>query len=628
MILKHPSNPDKPPENGAARSVSRVIADRMAGVPKSPGVYLMKNADGRVIYVGKAANLKSRLSSYFSRTTNMDAKTGVLVKQVADFETVLTATENEALILESNLIKRHKPRYNVILKDDKRYPSLRMDLRKKYPNLAVVRKIRKDGALYFGPYASALSVRETLKLINRNFKLRKCRDAEPRPRRRPCLNYQINACLAPCCHNVDEQRYGEIVNEVKLFLSGRAGDLVRKVKNDMILAAERQDYETAALLRDKMNAIKQTMEKQVAVTTDFVDRDAVSVARSDDCAVIMLLTVRNGHLQGMTDYTIRDPLSGDAELISAFLSQYYDTAGGIPSEILVDTTLEDAAMYTTWLSEKKGRKVEILCPVRGDRVRLLQMAGQNAVDRLKMITDDDQTNTRLLTGLRKTLGMVGYPRRIECIDNSGTQGKDMVSGIVVFEDAVPKKSDYRKYRLKNVTLQDDYAAMAEVLERRFFGDSMGNVLPDLLMVDGGKGQLNIAVSVLTKLGLESRVPVIAIAKKDVHKKEPDDKIFLAGRVNPVNFSTHSKQLFLLKRIRDEAHRYAITFHRSKRNTRAMQSALDGVPGIGEKRKKVLLKHFESIEGIGRAGIEEIAGLPGMNRKAAENLVAAFQESGQ
>lgn len=580
-----------------------------------------------MIYVGKAASLKSRLSSYFSKTGSMDPKTKVLVKQITDFEIVLTATENEALILESNLIKRHRPRYNVILKDDKRYPSLRLDTTQRYPNLTVVRKIKKDGALYFGPYSSAGAVRETIKLINRNFKLRKCRHVNLRPRRRPCLNFQINACLAPCCRSVDANRYQEIVNEVKMFLSGRAEDLVRKVRTEMRAASDRQDYEAAAVLRDKMHAIRQTIEKQVAVTTDFVDRDAVAVARSDEVAVIMLLKVRNGHLQGMKDYSLRDPLSGDGELLRAFISQHYEDAGMVPGEILVATTIEEAPLYSAWLSEIKGRKVEIRRPVRGDRARLLAMAADNAADRLKSITEEARSAGRTLAGLQRKLGLPCFPSRIECIDNSGLAGKDLVSGIVVFEDGIAKKSDYRKYRLKNVALQDDYAAMAEVLGRRFSKTEKEEVLPDLLVVDGGKGQLNIAVSILTKQGLESRIPVIAIAKKNENKKEPEDKIFIPGRANPVNFSKQSDQLFFLMGIRDEAHRYTIAFHRSRRKTRGMQSALDTVRGIGEKRKKVLLKHFESIDSIRRAALTEIAALPGMNRKAAADLLSALGDEG-
>ncbi len=617
--MKHLSNPDADSPEPDFES----LLSQLTRVPKTPGVYLMKNSGGKIIYVGKASNLRSRLSSYFSKSAHIDAKTGILVRHIADFETILTATAHEALILESNLIKRHRPRYNVLLKDGKRYPSLRIDIRKNYPNLKVVRKFKKDGALYFGPYSSGLAVRETFKLINRYFKLRKCRDSEPRARKRPCLNFQINACLGPCCNKVDRDSYHEIVNEIKMFLSGRESDLLKKVKTEMIAASECQDYENAARLRDKMYAITQVIEKQVAVTNDFVDRDAVAVARSDDYAVIMLLRVRKGHLQGMKDYWIRDDLSGDAELICAFMSEYYESADMIPKEILVGTDIGDAAMYNAWLSEKKGKKVEVVKPERGNKVRLIEMALENATGRLKAITDDARSYAGMLRGLQQKLGISRYPQRIECIDNSGFAGKDLVSGIVVFEDAMPKKSDYRKYRIKNVGLQDDYAAMAEVLERRFTGESMGKLLPDILMVDGGKGQLNIAVSVLKKLGLENRVPVIAIAKKDEGKDIPEDRIFIPGRANPINFSTHSGQLMFLKGVRDEAHRFAVTFHRSRRNTRTMQSVLDSVPGIGGTRKKVLLKHFESIDAIAMSDPETLSRLPGMNRKVALELLKAL-----
>ncbi len=599
------------------------LLHKQSRAPKSPGVYLMKNREGEVIYVGKASNLKNRLNSYFSRSPHMDAKTGVLVKNIADFETVVTGSEKEALILESNLIKRYKPRYNVILKDDKRYPSLRLDLRAQYPNLTVVRKTRKDGALYFGPYSSAGAVRETIKLIHRNFKLRKCRDAEVKPRKRPCLNYQMNACLGLCSRNVDPEQYRDIVDEVRMFLNGRTRELANKIKADMLAAAERQDFEAAAQLRDKLYAIERTLEKQVAVTTDFVDRDVVAVARADDLALIMLLKVRNGILQGMRDYTIHDPLSDDTEIIGAFIGQYYETAENVPREILTGAPVADAEIYAQWLSGLKGKKVDILHPRRGDKVRLLQMAIDNAAERLKAYTERADADIRLLAGLQERLGLDRLPRRIECIDNSGLSGRNMVSGVVVFEDAVPKKSDYRRYRIKTVERQDDYASMAEVLGRRYSSTDNRVPFPDVLMVDGGKGQLNIALSVLKGLGLDGRFAVIGIAKKDDIKGEPEDKIYLPGRVNPVNFTRHINQINLLKRIRDEAHRFAISYHRKRRGSSALQSALDTVPGIGKKRKAVLLKHFDSIDSMRTASPEEISALPGMNKKAASDLLESL-----
>ncbi|MCF8037442.1 MAG: excinuclease ABC subunit UvrC, partial [Desulfobacteraceae bacterium] len=357
------------------------LADKLARVPRSPGVYLMKNASGRIIYVGKAANLKSRLSSYFSNTARMDAKTGVLVKHISDFETMVTASETEALILESNLIKQHRPRYNVILKDDKRYPSLRIDPSQKYPNLTIVRKTRKDGALYFGPYASAGAVKQTLKMIHRMFRIRKCRSPEVKPRTRPCLNYQIGACMAPCCYPVDPEEYRKIVNEVRMFLNGRTPDLIRRIRAEMQDAAGAQNYEAAAALRDKMQALEKTMEKQVAVTTDFVDRDVLAVQRAGERAVVMLLKVRNGYLQGMRDFSFTDAISADAEILGALLKQYYAENDAIPDEILTGIRMPDMALYAQWLSEIRGRKVKLHAPQRGEKVRLVRMADENAKQR-------------------------------------------------------------------------------------------------------------------------------------------------------------------------------------------------------------------------------------------------------
>lgn len=598
-------------------------ADKIARTPKSPGVYLMKNAEGKVIYVGKAANLKNRIRSYFSdASSRTDAKTGVLVKHIADFETVVTASETEALILESNLIKRYRPRYNVILKDDKRYPSLRMDLSEAYPNLTVVRKPKKDGALYFGPYASAGAVKQTLKMIHRVFKLRKCRSPQIKPRSRPCLNYQIGVCLAPCCFHVDQQEYGKIVHEVRMFLQGRTPDLIRRIRAEMKNAADSQDYETAAQLRDKVYALEKTLEKQVAVTTDFVDRDVFAVERNPEKAVVMLLKVRNGYLQGMRDFLIKDAISEDAEILGAVIKQYYEQNPAVPAEVLTHTPPRDRELYASWLSEIRGRKAVVHTPVRGEKRRLVEMAAQNASQRLQALTEEENSSARLLAGLEKRLGLNRYPRRIECVDNSGLSGTDLVAGLVVFEDGAPKKSLYRHYRIQGVSAQDDYACMREVLFRRFSSDTGKEKhmsLPDLFMVDGGKGQLNIALAVIDELGLSGQFGVIGIAKKDEAKGEPEDKIYLPGRANPVNFQQHTGQLHLLQRIRDEAHRRAVSFHRKRRSSRSLHSALDDIAGIGPRRKAVLLQHYGSIEAIAAAPVEELAGLSGMTKKAAQSI---------
>lgn len=601
-------------------------------MPRSPGVYLMKNAAGRVIYVGKAADLKSRLNAYFSASARLDAKTGVLVRHVADIETVVTESETEALILESNLIKRHRPRYNVILKDDKRYPSLRIDVSQPYPNLTVVRKTKKDGALYFGPYASAGAVRQTLKMIHRVFKLRKCRSARVKPRSRPCLNYQIGACMAPCCFEVDPAEYRKVVNEVRMFLQGRTPDLIRKIRSEMREAAEARDFETAARLRDKMYALEKTLEKQVAVTTDFGDRDVIALEREQDRAVVMLLRVRNGYLQGMRDFPFREEISADGEILGAFIKQYYGEAESIPDEILTGLRLPDMDLYARWLSEARGRKVVLHAPVRGEKARLVRMAAQNARQRLAEQAERQNAADRLLSDLQQRLCLVRPPRRIECVDNSGLFGSDLVAALVVFEDGLPKRSDYRLYRIRGVSVQDDYGCMREMLCRRF-GDSENREPmpePDLLVVDGGKGQLNIALALLSELGLSGRFTVIGIAKKDDRKGEPEDKVYLAGRANPVNFQKHPDALHLLQRIRDEAHRRAVRFHRKRRTGRSLKSLLDEVPGIGKKRKAVLLKHYGGIGAISAAPVEELAALAGMTRKAAESLhsyLSAFSQPG-
>lgn len=581
----------------------------------------MKNAAGNVIYVGKAADLKSRLSSYFSASSRLDAKTGVLIKHIDDFETVVTGSETEALILESNLIKRYRPRYNVILKDDKRYPSLRIDLNQKYPNLTVVRKTGKDGALYFGPYTSAGAVKQTLKMIHRMFKLRKCRTTRVKPRTRPCLNYQIGACLAPCCYDVDPEEYGRIVNEVRMFLQGRTPDLIRRIKSEMQEAAQARDFETAARLRDKMYALEKTLEKQVAVTTDFVDRDVIALKREQEKAVVMLLKVRNGYLQGMRDFSFTDAISSDAEILGAFIKQYYAESDSVPGEILTGLRLEDMDLYAAWLSKIRGRKVVLHAPVRGEKARLIGMAAENAGQRLAALTEEENSAERILSGLEKRLSLMSYPRRIECVDNSGIFGTDLVAGLVVFENGTPKKSDYRQYRIRDVSAQDDYGCMREVLFRRFSNTEKQSAMPvpDLLMVDGGKGQLNIALAVLKELGISDRLNVTGIAKKDERKGETEDKIYLPGRANPVNFQKNLNELRLLQRIRDEAHRRAVSFHRKRHTDRSLKSVLDDIPGIGRKRKEVLLKRYGSIQAIGKASIEELASLPAMTRKAAESL---------
>ncbi|NOY68195.1 MAG: excinuclease ABC subunit UvrC [Deltaproteobacteria bacterium] len=599
------------------------LREKSRNAPPGPGVYIMRDCRGSVIYVGKAASLKKRLASYFSNTSRHTPKTGILVTHIFDFDTLVTATENEALILESNLIKKYKPKYNVILKDDKRYPSLRIDLSDDYPRISVVRRIKNDGALYFGPYASAGAVRQTLKIIGRTFKLRKCRSARMKQRSRPCLNYQIGACLGPCCRNIDPDDYKKIVEEVRMFLNGHTSDLVKKIELEMNTAAEKEDFEDAAALRDKMFALRKTIEKQVIVTNDFSDRDVIALARNKAATIAMIMIVRNGCLSGNLDFTFDASFAEDGEILSAFVRHYYAISDYIPSEILIALEMEDRDLCAEWLSLRRGRKVRLIVPRRGDKVRLVSMAVENAKNRLSRHMEESAGINRIFSALLHRLNLKRLPNRIECVDNSGIQGQDMVSGLVVFENGKEKKKDYRRYILKTVSGQDDYAAMREVLTRRF--KKGGNApLPDLLMVDGGKGQLNIAVSVLRGLDLDGKFAVIGIAKKDEKKGEEDDKIFIYGRANPVNFLKDRHALFFLQKIRDEAHRFAITFHRTRRRGRALGSMLDNIPGIGPKRKASIMKVFFGPKQITAAGINGLASLPSMNREAARAVIQAFE----
>ncbi len=600
--------------------MSEILNEKLLYTPNSPGVYLMKNAADHVIYVGKAQDLKKRLSSYFNKNGQKDIKTGVLVKKIATFETIITANENEALILESNLIKRYKPKYNVILKDDKRYPSLCLDINHPYPNLTIVRKPCADGALYFGPFTSSQSVRQTINIIHKTFKLRRCKTRNFKNRSRPCLNYQMGTCLAPCCLDVSPKTYHEIVKEVTLFLKGRTSALIQKIKQDMVAAADSHDFENAAILRDKMFALERTLEKQVSVTTDFVDRDVLAIADSLEQSLVTLLIVRSGYLLEKRHFSFMETFSTHAETVGTFIRQYYEKAHFIPKEILVSDLSEDSRLLEIWLTGIKGQKVHIISPKRGEKARLVNMATQNAQQELINLTASSAAEMDMIHRIQKKLKLKRLPLRIECFDNSNTSGKEAVAGMVVFTKGKPEKSSYRRYNLNAVNENNDYAYMAEVLTRRYRRTGPALPDPDMLLIDGGKGQLNIAVSVLRKLGVENKFDVVSIAKKNEQKGETEDKIYIPRRVNPVNLAKEEQLMLFLKRIRDEAHRFALSFHRHRRSTASLRSILDTVPGIGQSRKKMLLKHFKSIKNIRAASINEISALPGMNRNIAELLI--------
>lgn len=588
-------------------------------ISSEPGVYLMRNAQGEIIYVGKARNLRKRLASYFKPSGHADAKVGVLVRRIAEVDTIVTRTEKEALILESNLIKRHRPRYNVVLKDDKRYPSLRLDLTETFPCFSIVRKVGEDDAQYFGPFASARAVRETLNIIAKTFKLRHCKAGEFGRRTRPCLHCQMSGCLAPCCREVDPGLYREQVQEAVMFLKGRAPELIRKVRSQMEAAAEACEFEQAARLRDKLFALERTVEKQVAVTTDFNDRDVFAAAALGGAGVTVHFSVRSGFLGDARRFGFAETMASEEEMLEAVIRHVYSPSAFVPAEIIVSHPLEASALLSEWLAERAGRKVRLTHPRRGEKARLLEMALRNARDELHNLAAGRTAEGALLARLQKRLGLGRLPRRIECFDNSTLMGAEPVAGMIVFIDAQRSPAAYRTFVLHTAGIPDDYAAMAEVLRRRFAPRTPADPLPDLVLLDGGRGQLGVAAAALKDLGLTGVFDLIAIAKKDERRGETRDKIFVPGRVNPVGFGREEDLRLFLQRVRDEAHRFVVDFHRRRRHTAGLRSVLDGIRGLGPARKRQLLRHFGSIEAIRTATLAELSMLPGIRPSIAAEI---------
>lgn len=652
-----------------------LIKEKYDLAPYDPGVYLMRDGRGKIIYVGKAKNLKKRLASYFVRGGGHDLKTTLLVSNIADFDTIVTITEHEALILEATLIKKHRPKYNVFLKDGKNYPCFRIDTLQSYPVLQVVRTIKNDRATYFGPYSSGYSVKKTLKQVNRIFKLRKCRDTQFKNRSRPCIQFQINACLGPCCNDVPVESYGKIVSDVTLFLKGRAPDLIRRLKQEMVAEAELEQFEKAAQIRDTVSAIEKTLEQQIAVATDMMDRDVFACVGERGRAVVTLLFVRSGYVVGTEHYSFEMNWNSTAQIMEAFIKQYYQTTTFTPPQILVAEDFDDRILLEESLSMGRGKKVNILVPERGEKRRIIEMAINNGQKELQSSISRNSETKETLIMLQNLTGMEKYPERIECFDNSNIAGTDPVSSMVVFINGEAEKSMYRKFIIRSVVGHDDYAYMTEVLTRRFSIKNSGkrranekkNVegvkidesdtsktalseigkigktelpdirrvesvdirsmdLPDLLVVDGGRGQLSMAVAVLAELGLTDSIKVVGLAKKDPDKGEAYDKIYVPGRANPLNTTQSLKALYLLQRLRDEAHRFAVTFQKKRRSVRGERSLLDGIPGIGKKRKSMLLTHFKGVNSIKNATLEELTALPGISDSVAEALLKAIGNS--
>jgi len=593
--------------------------------PTRPGVYLMRNDRGEVIYVGKAANLRTRLRSYFSRQGDSRPQVRFLLKRLADIETIVTDTEKEALILENTLIKKHKPRYNIDLRDDKTYVSLRIDLNETFPALEIVRRVKRDGATYFGPYSSAGAVRQTLKQIYRIFPLRHYPVEACRRRGRPCLFHQIGQCCAPCHGMISPADYRSLVDGVIALLSGREKDVVDLLNTRMHRAAEELRFEEAGMLRDQVHAIEATVEKQKVASPAGIDQDVIGIHREGGEVQVSILSIRNGTLIGQRNFPLEWRLEQEA-LLTAFLQEYYARDIIIPDEILLPWACDAGAVLGEWLRERRGRKVTLAVPHRGDKVALVKMANRNAEEAFRSRGAKHEARTRLLDELREKFHLPHRPHRIECFDISNIQGEHSVGSMAVLQDGEPARREYRHYRIKSVTGADDYASLEEVLRRRLNRGIADELLPDLILIDGGKGQLAVVATLLAELKLTGRVPVVGIAKSRVFRnvrgtavERSEERFFLPGRKNPVTLRQGSPTLFLLERLRDEAHRFAIQHHRKLRSKAALRSPLDVVPGIGPKRRRQLLKHFGSLKKLREAKLGQLEAVPGLPASLAAVL---------
>ncbi|QQR46905.1 excinuclease ABC subunit UvrC [Myxococcus xanthus] len=594
------------------------LLEKLDALPTEPGVYLMKDRRGQVIYVGKAINLRSRVRSYFNRTGDTRVFVSLLDQLLGDLETVLVSNEKEALLLENELIKKHRPRFNVLLKDDKQFISLRLDRTQSYPRLEVVRKYERDGARYFGPYSSAGAIRETLRVVNRFFRLRTCTDHVLANRKRPCLLHQIGRCPAPCVYPVPQEDYHRSVDEVVMFLEGKAGELVEGLRLRMKRAAQELKFEEAARIRDQLNAIERSLERQKVATTDFKDQDVFAFHREGDRILFYVLWVRQGRLNGGQAFPFGSQEFPDEELIASFVNLYYDQGSFVPEEVLLPLELEDGTGgLEALLTERKGERVRVLVPKRGEKLDLVKMAAKNAeqafVERRRT---KDETDT-VLSRLQQRLGLRNFPRRMECFDISHFQGSAIVASQVAVTDGDADKSRYRKYKIKTLEKQDDFASMYEVISRRLKKGLEDNDLPDLLVIDGGKGQLASAHAAMKDVGVDS-VDVVGLAKsrdlevfdRDAESARSPERIFVVGRKDPIVLSQNSAEMFMLTRMRDEAHRFAITFQKQVLRKSRVRSALEDIPGVGETRRKQLLRHFGSLKRVGDASIEELAEVVG------------------
>ena len=606
---------------------------KLKNLPDHPGVYIMKDRDGKIIYIGKAVSLKNRVRQYF-RPAGHSGKVGAMVSNVVDFEYILTDNEVEALILESNLIKKHRPKYNIMMKDDKHYPFIQVTTGEDYPRILLTRKIYRDNHRYFGPYTNARAVRETIDVIKRIFPIRSCnrtiRDGQPAER--PCLNYYIGQCMGPCLGNVAKVEYQEIIKNVLRFLEGKQESILEEFRAEMSTAAENLQFERAASLRDKINAVEKIMETQKIMSTSMIDQDVFACYQEDNQTAVQIFMIRSGKLT-VTEQLILEDTWGmeQKEVLNSYLKQFYADSVFIPKEIYLQEDIDDQELIERWLTEKKGARVYLRRPKRGEKFKLVQMAGRNAEEALHTYNRKAEQELARTKGavleLQDALYLSVPPRRMEAFDISNTQGTQSVASMVVFIDGKPARKEYRRFKIKTVEGSDDFASMAEVVERRFsrgilersklkeegkdYSTGKFSNFPDLIIIDGGKGQLNAAMISIEKLGMD-HIPAFAMA-------EEFDELYSAEGGDPIYLPRNSNALHLLQRLRDEAHRFALGYHRSLRNKNSLHSVLQDIPGIGPKRMKSLIKVFGSVEGIQKASLDQLVQVQGMNRKAAEEL---------
>jgi excinuclease ABC subunit C len=610
----------------------RQLPERLDSLPTKSGVYLMKDDVGRIIYVGKASNLRSRVRSYFHASSEHALRTKHLAKAIHDVEFIVTSSEVEALILENTLIKRHQPHYNVRLKDDKRYPYVKISWQEQYPRVFPTRRMVQDGARYFGPYTSVQALHQTLDLLRKIFPYRTCTREITGHDLRPCLYYYIDRCVGPCIDAVTREEYQVLIQQVCRFLEGSTEAVAADLVAAMQAASDKLDFEAAARLRDKLQGIEQVMEHQKVVSADGSDLDVLALARADTDACAQIFLIRQGKLIGREHFLLEGAEgTEDHEVITSFIKQFYDKAAYVPPEILLPYEVGEVSVIERWLLDKRGARAVLIVPLQGTRRELVEMAAENAAETLSHLKSqwlmEEEKSVEALSQLQEALGLPEPPIRIEGYDISTTQGTQTTGSMVVFVRGAPRKSEYRRFRIRSVQGADDYAALQEMLERRVQRVSIGerqsdqpgrkpnawSILPDLILVDGGRGQLSAAQEALTAHGLD-HVAVASLAKRR-------EELFVAEQSEPILLERGSPGLFLVQRIRDEAHRFAVSYHRQLRQKQSVASVLEEIPGIGPQRRRALLKTFGSLEAIDQASVEELAAVPGMVRRAAEQVKA-------